>query len=298
MLFIVSAAAVCFAGYKNYNGVQPHSDSPMSSEEGRLKGVFSVSDSCKVIFSQGNLQYHAATNTWRFAEHQWDLIGMGYSLADYELNNIAGGTLADCSNIKIDSIYNGWIDLFGWGTGDAPTRSGMNDSGYSMFVDWGTNPISNGGNKSGIWRVLTKDEWVYLINTRAGARKKYGAAKVNGIAGVVILPDKWILPEGCSFKAGMTCTRIWYDWSLVARTNIYSAARWKKMEANGAVFLPAAGFRNGTSVYDAGARGYYWFSTAESIHYACYLRFYSYNLSPTSYDDRYHGFSVRLVSDR
>ena len=28
-------------------------------------------------FSKGNLQYRASTNTWRFAEHQWDFVGSG-----------------------------------------------------------------------------------------------------------------------------------------------------------------------------------------------------------------------------
>ena len=38
-------------------------------------GVFSVSDSTKVTFSFGNLQYTQSTNTWSFAENQYDYIG-------------------------------------------------------------------------------------------------------------------------------------------------------------------------------------------------------------------------------
>ena len=41
-----------------------------SVPEGALKGVFSVSSTKKVYFSQGNLQYRASTNTWRFADKQ------------------------------------------------------------------------------------------------------------------------------------------------------------------------------------------------------------------------------------
>ena len=44
-------------------------------ENGILPGIFSVSDSTTIHFSQGNLQYQASTNTWRFAEHQIDVIG-------------------------------------------------------------------------------------------------------------------------------------------------------------------------------------------------------------------------------
>ena len=42
---------------------------------GAINGLFSVSGSRQVYFSRGNLQYQASTNTWRFAEHQYDYIG-------------------------------------------------------------------------------------------------------------------------------------------------------------------------------------------------------------------------------
>ena len=38
--------------------------------DGMLPGAFSVSATQQVHFSQGNLQYRASTNSWRFAEHQ------------------------------------------------------------------------------------------------------------------------------------------------------------------------------------------------------------------------------------
>ena len=43
---------------------------------GALSGKFSVSAAEQIQFSQGNLQYQASTNTWRFAEHQYDMIGL------------------------------------------------------------------------------------------------------------------------------------------------------------------------------------------------------------------------------
>lgn len=46
-----------------------------SVPEGAINGLFSVSPSKKVYFSQGNLQYQASSNTWRFAEHQWNCVG-------------------------------------------------------------------------------------------------------------------------------------------------------------------------------------------------------------------------------
>ena len=47
-----------------------------SEEEGVLPGFFSVSETKKIRFSKGNLQYQASTDTWRFAENQWDFEGL------------------------------------------------------------------------------------------------------------------------------------------------------------------------------------------------------------------------------
>ena len=44
--------------------------------DGAIGGTFTINPSGnKVFFSQGNLQYQASTNTWRFAENQYDYIG-------------------------------------------------------------------------------------------------------------------------------------------------------------------------------------------------------------------------------
>ncbi len=44
--------------------------SPTTTQSGK----FSVSATKQVKFAHGNLQYHARTETWRFAEHQYDII--------------------------------------------------------------------------------------------------------------------------------------------------------------------------------------------------------------------------------
>ena len=130
-------------------------------------GVFSVSATKQVTFSPGNLQYHPANNEWRFAESQLDYIG-------YE-------------NANISSTYNGWIDLFGWGTGNAPTKSNEEYFDYQTFVDWGTNQI--GDDAPNTWRTLTSDEWNYLRYNRSNANDLCGVAQVNGVNGLIFLPD-------------------------------------------------------------------------------------------------------------
>ena len=63
----------------------------------------------------------------------------------------------------------------------------------------------------------------------------------------------------------------------------------------GAVFLPAAGNRNGTTVNNAGSNGNYWSTTANGTNNAYNVNFNSGNVNPANNNNRYNGFSVRLV---
>ena len=64
------------------------------------------------------------------------------------------------------------------------------------------------------------------------------------------------------------------------------------------IFLPAAGYRDGTSLYGVGSNGYYWSSSLYSdySYYAWYVYFYSSYVYRSS-DLRYYGRSVRPVSE-
>ncbi len=229
---------------------------------GAGNGVFSVSTGKKVHFSKGNLQYQASTDTWRFAENQWDCMGK--------------------DNSNISPSYSGWIDLFGWGTGDSPTKSSTNSSDYGSFSDWGNNKISNGGGRT--WRTLTRDEWAYVFdarNTTSGIR--YAKAQVNGVNGVILLPDDWS-SETYNLKNTNTSGASFSG-------NQISATDWiSKLEANGAVFLPAAGWRYGTNVYFVGSYGYYWSATYYFSGGAYYVYFYDSGLDA-------EGWGYRLRSE-
>ena len=260
--------------------------------DGALPGLFSVSATKQVHFSQGNLQYQASTNTWRFAEHQYDYVGTQTA----DRYGYYGGNVSGSDNRSISSTYSGWIDLFGWGTGSNPTLSSQNYKDYGTFVDWGSNAISNGGNTANRWRTLTHAEWDYLLNTRTDASSKRGIGNINGVGGLIILPDSWTLPSECSFTSGF-CSPSgdnYPDWTH----NSYTLAQWAQMEAAGAVFLPAAGHRFGTDVGFVGNWGWYW-SSSPFFHVsaACYMKFDSMSLGATYNNDREGGFSVRPVLD-
>lgn len=206
-------------------------NSPSSPQEGALTGKFSINAQQSVYFSQGNLQYRPSTKTWRFAENQYDIIGE--------------------DNSRISDSYDGWLDLFGYGTGDNPTMSSSDEKDYAYFTDWGTNKISNGGNKTKKWRTLTMEEWGYILFDRSKATSLRGLATVNGVHGLVILPDKFKQPSDLVWQGNASR----YD------INIYPLDHWTKMEKAGAVFLPAAGMRYGATCAHVDEAGFYWSST-------------------------------------
>jgi hypothetical protein len=61
------------------------------------------------------------------------------------------------------------------------------------------------------------------------------------------------------------------------------------------IFLPAAGYHDGATLYYVGSGGYYWSSSVFSEYNAYRVYFYSGDLSPQGSTARYFGFSVRLV---
>ena len=273
------------------------------NDDGSTKKLFNVGGGKYVYFSSGNLQfqYKDATVKWRFAEHQYDTRG--------------------AENVNVSPAYDGWIDLFGWGTSGwresgatarapyatsttnsdyYPGGSSSNDlTGSYADADWGVF-WSTGGNhiyygntqSSASWRTLTSTEWNYLISGRTNASDKWGYATIAGTyKGVVILPDSWSLPAGLTFNPGKAS-----QWT----TNEYTMEQWGEMEYEGAVFLPTTGYRDGTTLYNLGSGsedGRYWSTTHSNDDNAYGYRF-SKTLHQTTHSGaRHFGYAVRLVKE-
>ena len=249
-------------------------------------GVFSVAADKQVTFSPGNLQYTRSTDTWSFASAQYKVIGT---------NNVTGGWEEDNYDLEYGYSHNGtaWadkVDLFSWST--TTNNFGVctsNESG--SFVDWGTNKIDK--NAPNTWRTLTEDEWKYLRYDRNDASSLCGVASVGSVNGIIFLPDNWTCPAGVTFESGFYANdgaHLYYPHQYIPTD------KWSKLEAAGAVFLPAAGSCfSWCFVEEVSYSGYYWSATTDS-YYASYLCFGSDRASITR-SDRGYCFSVRLVKD-
>lgn len=314
----------------------------LSASDGALKGKFTINaDGDRVFFSQGNLQYQASTKTWRFAEHQWNFVGDSdyvYNEETHEEIYMAIGNVLEngiqCDNDSISPTYAGWIDLFAWGKGNDPTSLIFDKRQYDTFIDWGTNPISNGGNAAGLWRTLTYDEWDYLLFKRKDAAKLVAIGTVNDVHGLIILPDNWKTPTGLTLKTVSTPAlgfaleveesvagnynqyidtidydRIGIEYRNHYLDNVYTEKQWELLETNGACFLPAGGVRWHAGAGElAGSDFWYWSAsrTAEKIDnyyvydeavkvYAAYMLWGCDGLISAIPNEINQGCAVRLV---
>lgn len=224
---------------------------------------FSVSENQQVIFANGNLQYRPSTHSWRFAENMYDVIGTG--------------------NNNVSATYDGWVDLFSWGTGYNPVQHiSYHDSDFPIFVDWGVNT-------GYYWQTLSSEEWNYIFNLRPNAADKWGVGIVNGIRGMILLPDDWEPPSGISFTPG-------HSDDNGETNNNYTIIQWSYMQHDGgAVFLPIGGMRLGREFFDSGYEGIYWTSDIDNSRTLYFILNYSGHLWTNHVDLRYVGASVRLA---
>ncbi len=274
---------------------------PSQVPTGAIDGKFTINSSgAKVYFSNGNLQYIGSSQTWKFADHQWEVIGTSQ-----------GNTSQTTTR-----------DLFGWGTSgwdsgntyyrpwDTDNSNGSlygppgqyNLTGTYAQADWGVNNSINGA--TGSWRTLTISEWEWILgpsnpnpgtNCRTSstvndiANARYAKAKVNNVQGVIIFPDSYTHPNGVAQPTGINETG-----SAGWNGNNYTATDFGSMQDAGAVFLPAAGSRYGASVGSVGSGGYYWSASCNFSSLARLVNFGGTNLD-TGNGDRCNGRSVRLV---
>ena len=252
-------------------------------EDNGLTGYFSVdgdghgNDTYKVVFSRGNLQHvnsnNPSTGDWKFADRQYDFFGqMNVTSDGYSLTNT--------------------VDLFCWSESEEPDAFGMytydpwtaqwQGGSHTTFMDWGYyKEIS--GDPAGTWFTLSADQWYYLFHSRVNGRgaELRGKAHITGVKGhaarsytmngtteprtsidgFILLPDDWTsedIPTGLSFDP--------------EQVNNYTVSEWARMEAAGAMFLPAAGWGSsyhnedddsdeGNDIYNTYLDGQYWSST-------------------------------------
>ena len=251
----------------------------LGEESEPLEGVFSVSKDKKVGFAKGNLRYSKDANWndhWSLAEHQYDILGVD-NLESQEVNQYGNRFPSEDH-----------LDLFCWSAGNSNNGTAYTypyDSYYTGdFKEWGTQTAFTDIYGFG-WSTMTKDEWTYLLSERENAATLKSFATVNGVKGLVLLPDEWNAPDGVIISEEMT------------------TEQWATIENTGAVFLPAAGTltvnmdsKTVATVNDVNVVGSYWSSTpSETDVNAFSMTFTESEVKPAVDIYRRIGSAVRLV---
>lgn len=247
---------------------------------------FSFDKTKKIHFAIGNLQYRPSTGEWRLAPQQFDYVGGHYSGDadvpddDYGTIYINGNKCWNRYSGEITSSITDWMDAFNFND-----LSKLNNRADTTFLIDGK-----------VYRIPTSAELSYLVNDRPKAdtlRARvqiilntptpiFGNTFVNGI---LLLPDDWdpkiwiqtpIIPD----LDGINGCWNYFD-------NRITENEWYILEAQGAVFLPAAGNATGRGNSKYNRSGFYWTITPNSAKAGTYfsLEFggYEYRDDKTGY---------------
>ena len=157
---------------------------------------------------------------------------------------------------------------------------------YGDYFAWGeTATKSDYSSSTSVTYGLSVEELEFrgIIGPEGNLTAAYDAGTVNW-------GESWRMPTLDEMKELFNnCT---WEWTT---QNGVKGYKFTGLNGN-LIFLPAAGYRDNTSLYGAGSHGYYWSATPYSDgDYAFYLFFYSDNYY-WDYSYRYYGRTVRPVS--
>ena len=257
-------------------------DAPKASKssklEGALPGVFTLKDGKKIRFAQGNLQFNPKKYEFRFAKEQYETLGKE-------------------ANEKCAPNYDGWIDIFGWGTsgymGCQPFEDDLNEKDYgpasgdltgeNANYDWGVyNPITNGGNKEGLWRTPTSEEMRYILAERPNAAKLKLKCMVCGVEGFIIMPDDfWSIRLRFPIEISSTDPK----------DNQFDKDQWEFLESVGVLFIPSSCYK----YFESWSSRWYWY--ADSSFWTTTRMYHATYNGISTVTRRWHKFPVRLVKD-
>lgn len=224
-----------------------------------------------VYFSKGNLVATCVGSAFDFgfAENQYSFIG----------KNAGNAKLFNNSSLTSDDK----VDLFSWST--SSNQYGINNVAYESdaegdFYDWGKAVLP-----ADTWRTLSRDEWIYLFNTRevngeTGENYSYKVVK-NLMVDNEYFSGIFIFPDGF--------------------TGTFDPQSWEKINNDGIVFLPLAGYvmeNNGRFFMDE--EEVYWSATGRSYGSQTYAGavLYENSVNPGyEANDIRNRASVRLVAN-
>lgn len=250
------------------------------SEDGIVTGIKAGSATITVTTDGGKTATCAVTVEMAIAGHAF--VEMGVTTADGKV--LKWATMNVGANSETD-----YGDYFAWGETTSKT-----DYSWATYQHMYTGMSSYTGiNKYQVADNQTSAMWYYngeftgdgiteLERTDDAASANWGST--------------WRMPTDDEWTQLRDTGK--YTWSWDSTKKGYTVTSKVPDYLGNKIFLPAAGYRNGSSLYDAGSYGLYWSSslTTSNSDSAWSVYFYSSNVGRLS-NLRYYGQSVRPVSE-
>ena len=190
---------------------------------------------------------------------------------------LPSGTLWADRNVGASSSED-YGDYFSWG--ETTTKSDYSWSTYKYYNNGGDEKLTKYCSESACGNNGYTDTLTTLERSDDAAIANWGS--------------DWRTPTPQQFQELKDyCT---WTWATRNGKNGYEV----KGKNGNSIFLPAAGYRDGTSLYRVGSCGSYWSSAlvADSPDNGCSLNFHSGRVNPDRWSCRWYGFSVRPVRCR
>ncbi|MBR3871270.1 MAG: InlB B-repeat-containing protein [Paludibacteraceae bacterium] len=190
-----------------------------------------------------------------------------------------------------------WVDLgLPSGTKWATTNVGASTpEGYGNYYSWGETTTKSSYNWStykwcnGSYDTITK----YCVSSSYGTVDNKTTLDLSDDAAYVNWGSSWRMPT----KAEQDELRNtnYTTWTWTTRNGVKGYKVTSKTNGN-SIFLPAAGYRNDSSLSKAGSNGGYWSSSLDAVNsYYAYVLYLDSSGVGWSYSNRFYGRSVRAV---
>lgn len=168
-----------------------------NNSDSNNKGDFTINaNGDKVNFAPGNLYWNGSS--FEFEANQWDFPSL------WAPNHVGHFFyLKEASYACAEEFGGDWTEsgVCSWG-----------DEFFTNATEITPNPGFTVNGQKGVWRTLSDEEWTYLVNERkVQGRRGYGntcvCATVNDVNGLIIFCDDYsgetsnlkAIPEGCVF---------------------------------------------------------------------------------------------------
>ena len=178
-----------------------------------------------------------------------------------------------------------------------------NPEDYGLYFAWGeTEPYDENGKTTFNWSTYTLCNGSNTTMTKYCTSSNYGTVdnetelEPEDDAAYVNWGSNWRMPSYDQFSELINSNYTTTEWTTINGVNGRKITSRMSGYTDKYIFLPAAGYRDGASLYNAGSYGNYWSRAlvASEPSDARYLVFASGGIGE-DYDNRFYGQSVRPV---